>query len=382
MSSWTLGPFSHGGSARPRRVASHAARTGPRPCHARAGTSRALRSRSAGLAAALVLAVAVSVGSADAPEIDPAILTVLSRDLRFSTGDFSDLTRGKIVKRTLSARTAGEVAAVGAVTIDTSVDRFLAEFRDIARFKSDDHVPQIGRFSDPPSPDDLLALTVGDEDLDARRCQVGHCDVRLPAENIARFSQEIDWNASGARERAAQLFKEMVLDHVRAYWAGGPGRIGEYADGKRPIRPAAEFAGILENSPYIVKLLPDLPAHLLDFPAARMAGAEDFLYWSKERFGFKPFIAVTHVTIARTPSGAAVITSKSVYSSRYVDASLGLTIASQSADGRLVLVYVNRSRANALKGAFSGLRRAIVERRVRGGLEESLDKVRARFGPR
>ena len=36
------------------------------------------------------------------------------------------------------------------------------------------------------------------------------------------------------------------------------------------------------------------------------------------------------------------------------------------------LVYGNRSRANALKGGFSGLRRALVERRARGSLEENL----------
>ena len=37
----------------------------------------------------------------------------------------------------------------------------------------------------------------------------------------------------------------------------------------------------------------------------RMAGAEDFLYWSKEKFGIAPFITVTHVVIA-CPIGARV----------------------------------------------------------------------------
>ncbi|MCP6769513.1 hypothetical protein NL529_32170, partial [Klebsiella pneumoniae] len=82
------------------------------------------------------------------------------------------------------------------------------------------------------------------------------------------------------------------------------------------------------------------------------------LYWSKEKFGIAPFITVTHVTIAHAPSGALVITSKDVYSSRYFDSSLGLTIASDEPGGML-LVYVNRSRASALKGPLGALKRAM-----------------------
>jgi hypothetical protein len=70
-----------------------------------------------------------------------------------------------------------------------------------------------------------------------------------------------------------------------------------------------------------------------------------------------------------------------VYSSRYFDTSLGLTIASEAAEGGhgFFLLYVNRSRANALKGHFSDLRRSIVERRAASGMEESLRRVKARL---
>jgi len=58
------------------------------------------------------------------------------------------------------------------------------------------------------------------------------------------------------------------------------------------------------------------------------------------------------------------MTTKDVYSSRYIDASLALAIASDAGDvdETIDLVYANRSRANALKGGLSGLRRSIVER--------------------
>jgi len=203
--------------------------------------------------------------------------------------------------------------------------------------------------------------------------------VRLPARDITRFQTDIDWRSPDANARAATLFKAMLFDHVHAYWTGGAGRIEAYEDDERPIRPAQEFAGILDRSGFLRDLVPALPTHLREFPRTPAPGAEDFLYWSKERFGIAPFITVTHVTIAKTPSGAAVITSKDVYSSRYFDSSLGTTIAADQGGGQFLLVYVNRSRANALKGPFSGLRRSLVERRAKGSLDTELRQVRARL---
>ena len=88
---------------------------------------------------------------------------------------------------------------------------------------------------------------------------------------------------------------------------------------------------------------------------------------------------MTHVTIAHAASGVIVITSKDVYSSRYFDSSLGTTIVAETPGRGFNLIYVNRSRANALKGAFSGFRKMTVERRVRSSLEQSLQAIKSRL---
>jgi hypothetical protein len=85
------------------------------------------------------------------------------------------------------------------------------------------------------------------------------------------------------------------------------------------------------------------------------------------------------MTIVCPSSVLCVVASKDVYSTRYIDASLSLTIASdvpQSADA-FDLIYVNRTRAHALTGFMSGLRRTIAERRARNGLDERLNTTRA-----
>ena len=85
------------------------------------------------------------------------------------------------------------------------------------------------------------------------------------------------------------------------------------------------------NTPAISALSSSLRDHLAAFPARRMAGAEDFLYWSKEKFGIAPFITVTHVVMTCPSERLCLVASRDVYSSRYIDASLALTITSLDA---------------------------------------------------
>lgn len=331
------------------------------------------------------VALAATLAAGAEPDLAGRVLDLLARDLKFSTRELEELTRGKIVKHSLDARAPGEVAVVGAARIRASEDAFVERVRDVVRFKTGPEVLQIGRFSNPPVLEDLAPLTINKTDLDLRGCRVGDCDIRLPADVIARFQRDINWRERDADTRAAALFKEVLFENVRAYVSGSDaGRITEYDDGARPIRPVDDFAALLMNSPYIGELVAGLPDHLLSFPSKPIAAAEDVLYWSKEKFGLTPFITVTHLTIVPSGPRTYVVTSRDVYSSRYFDASLALTIASGAGGSRdaFYLVYANRSRASALKGALSKVRRAIVERRAKNSLEENLKITKERLEAR
>jgi hypothetical protein len=68
-------------------------------------------------------------------------------------------------------------------------------------------------------------------------------------------------------------------------------------------------------------------------------------------------------------------------SSRFLDASLSVTITSDavSTPDAFYLLYINRSRADALKGKAADLRRSVVERRSKSGLEENLKLTKLRL---
>lgn len=325
---------------------------------------------------------AVDVAPAPASDLQPELRGLLSRELRFTPADLADLEKGKVVARRLGGSVPGEVAVAGAVRVNVDKEVFIERYRDIERFKKSPDVLAIGRFGDAPSVADLTPLNIEKQDVDLRACQVGNCDIRLPAAAIARFQKEIDWSAPDADARAAVLFKDILAGSVHAYATGGPGRITEYDDEKQPVRPSDDFDALVKRSTYLEALAPGLPAHLETFPAAPLLGAEDILYWSKEKFGsLTPFISVTHIAIAHPRPHTCVLASRDVYSSRYFDASLSVTVASDAVmtPNAFYLVYINRSRAQALKGAFAGIRRGIVERRARGSLEENLKTTKARL---
>jgi hypothetical protein len=333
----------------------------------------------------LALACLALLAAAPAPALRPELAKVLSTHLKFSPGDLNDLQSGKVVKHGLSASASGEIAVVGAVRVRAPMRRLIDGVRDIAQFKRGPAVLEIGRFSDPPVAADLNGLTVTHDDFDADECRIGDCDVQLPAEAIERVPRDRA-GTDGAQRQAEteRWFKQVLLEHVSAYWSGGANRIRRY-DGDSPsVEPGKEFEAVLKNAPAAGALVPDLPTHLTDFPAHRLENAEDFLYWSKEKFGLGPFITVTQVTIVCPDDALCIIASKDVYSSRFLDASLSLTIASVDAGdpSAFYLVYSNRSRASALKGLFASVRKAIAERRARGGLDETLKTVKGRLEAR
>jgi hypothetical protein len=330
----------------------------------------------------VVASLLMLVFGAPADEIDPNLRAVLAPYLGFSARELSDLQDGKIVKHSNDTKAPGEIAIAGAVRVRASKQQLLNRVRDIVQFKRGPGVLQIGRFNNPPVLQDLASLTVEKNDFDVRTCRIGDCDVRLPADTIQRFRREIGASAPDVQKRTEAMFKQVLLDHVRAYEKGDMhGRITEYDDGPKPIRPLDEFEGVLHDAPAVAALVPGLPAHLWHYPADRLANAEDFLYWSKERFGVAPFITVTHVVIVCPSDHTCVVATRDVYSSRYIDASLALSIASDSLStpNTFYLTYANWSRASGLKGTLAGVRRTLAAHRARNGLDEILRSIKGQL---
>ena len=285
----------------------------------------------------------------------------------------SRIERGEVVIRILPSGD-GELGVFAASRLDTQPDRLAAWAASIADLKRSPYVLAVQRFSDPPVLEDLDRLVLDEADVETvRRCRPGDCDLKIAAVEIESLRRVADAGGLEWKDAVQRQFRLVVLNRVNAYRSDGFAGLSPYADRRKPVYPQAAFAALLGSSPY-------LPIDPLTSGAAR---TESFFYWSKENYGTgKPVITVTHVDLFRTrvPSGPRVaVVSAEILATHYRNASLGLTAAVVDLTGQSYLVYVNRSQLDVLGGVFGGLKRAIVESRLRNESGRVFGEIRTRL---
>jgi hypothetical protein len=299
-----------------------------------------------------------------------------------SDGERARLDRGEAIVKMLP-HADRELAIFSAARIGVDGDRLAAWVHQIADLKRSRHVTAIRRFSDPPRLSDVADLTLDDADLEAlRRCRPGSCGVKLSEGEMASLG--VVANAGPDWKRNLQLaFQRVVLARAQTYITSGHAGSPPYSDLRSPVLLQGEFARLLEQSAFLEARLPELVEHLRRYPHQPPPGIESFLYWSKENFGGKPIVSITHVTIVGgEPSEGfdVLVASKQVFATHYMTGSIALTaiVGGQGSNPRY-LAYLNRSRVDVLGGFLGGLARRIMERRLRTDAVEVVQGLRTRL---
>src|SRR5206468_10012047 len=142
---------------------------------------------------------------------------------------------------------------------------------------------------------------------------------------------------------------------------------------------ADECKIIFDSSAYFDRLSPEFMNYLRRFPAVRLEGTENILYWSKDDIN-RPVTRVTHLALYPSRPGAhrpGFIATKQIYAAHYFDAGLGLTCAFEDGTGGFYLVSMNRVRTRSLTSFTRGVVRSIVQRRSREAMEGILRSTKA-----
>jgi hypothetical protein len=327
-----------------------------------------------------ILVALVALQVAAATRADP--FAFFQPSVTLGTEERDRLDEGKPVARTLPGADR-EISMFAAVAVDIDGDRLVAWMREIAALKKSSYVLAIGRFSDPPTLDDLADLRLDDGELSKiRRCRPGDCDVKLSGTEMRQLRRAADEGGDAWKERVQEGFREVVLQRVRAYLDGGHGALPPSEDHSRAVDPGSSFARLIARSVFLTRNVPEFADHLSGYPASPLPGVESFVYWSKERLANKPTISVTHVNILRgrppnTPD--ALVASKQIFATHYFNASLALTAIVGDQSGSRYLAYLNRSEVDALGGPFGGLVRWVAQRRLRGEAMRVLENLRVRL---
>ena len=291
-----------------------------------------------------------------------------------SDSDWAAVTRGEPFAKVL-ATDAREIAVAGAVRIAASSERLIDRYREVENLKRSAIVLDLGRFSKPPRPADLATVPLEDYSLDLRDCRPGECRVRLGESEIARFHSEVDWHAAELA-RALEDRLERGPDGIR----GGlqPRRTARAADvcqqGRTVERARRAFAA---RDPLWIsqRFRPAFYAYLREFGPARPDGLSEVMYWSKEDFGVRPVLRLSHQAIS-TNAPAIIIATNQIYADHYLDAGLTLTMTIDASDAggkpTFYMVSVSRARTRSLGGLLRSFIRSTVQSRSRDALRKIL----------
>ncbi len=329
--------------------------------------------------AAVLCALAPGItGSSQTPPTDAA--SVLRPYVRATAAELTRLDRGGVLTKTLDSPDGQEVTSFGAIRVACTAETFADRVRDIERFKASEYVLQIGRFAAQPASEDLSRLTLDASDRDAMRgCKPGSCGLRLPAAAMDHFRTSIPWGTPSETEAAAAAMRQFLIGEARTYLAGGSAALPDYADRAGTTPRAEAFRRLLRPVEFRAESQPELFRWLERFPADTMAGADSFLYWSREKFGLKPTISISHSVLVQR-NGAVIFGSKQVFASHYFEASLGMALFVPVPNASYGYVtYLNRSRVDTLRGLLAPLARLVAARRARDGLERMLSGVKVKL---
>jgi hypothetical protein len=315
---------------------------------------------------ALALAGLASGAATDASRA----VTFMRQAVGFSDANIASVEAGEVVTRQLPAVDKAEIAAFGAVRVRGDRAAFLRQVgSDVGRARKSG-VVEIGRFSRPPRLEDLAGLTLDEDTFAAvRECRPGDCRIKLSRSAMEKVQREVDWKAADARSRAAEVLKEMLIDYTSAYMTGGTAEMATYADKESPIATSTEFGKILTASPFLIEYIPELNRYTEQYPAASLAGAEDFFYWSKDEYAPKPTVSLFHVVVWNDPQrDLAVIAWKRIYASHYFRAGVELLAMVAAPDGGVYLMDLYRARIDPPKGMLSGA----ITGKARGGSQRAV----------
>jgi hypothetical protein len=318
---------------------------------------------------------------AEVPAVDPFVFFRPSVSL--SLDDRRQLDRGEPIARVLPAKDL-EVVVFAAVPVEVDGDRLVAWMRRIEELKKSSYVLAIGRFSNPPRIEDLARLTLDEGELsEVRSCRPAGCSLKLAAVEMQSLRHAAASAGDKWKPALQQAFRSVVLQRVQAYLAGGLAALAPYADKDVELSPAARFTALLGHASFLNENAPAFAEHLSRYPQTPTPDLESFLYWSKERLARRAIISVTHVNILRSPDPGmpdALVAGKEVFSTHYVNASLGLTaILRGGPEGGNYLAYLNRSEVDVLDGAFGGLVRWFLQRRLKSEAADVLRALRGRL---
>jgi sulfur carrier protein ThiS len=303
----------------------------------------------------------------------------------FGPTEIATATKGEIVSRVLETRMVGpnnsaEVAVLGVVRVDVPRQTFIdAVEQQPTTFRNTEHL-KTGIIQNPPQASDFAALAFPPEDIkDLKECRPGKCALKLGGPTLADLQSKIDWKSKDAADQVNRLARERLLAIMAGYMKEGIAAFKPLEDKSTTVSIDEQFRQLLESTPMLISLYPELVTYLKDYPHATLPSSKGGFYWALDDFGLKPTLAITQV-VGYVPPGTddVLVAWKQLYASHYFNGGLSITTYVKEGEASYV-VEVDRVRADSLGGAFGGVKRSKMAGAMEGSLRKFLEVTKAKL---
>jgi hypothetical protein len=285
----------------------------------------------------LTLIVTAPVQSQETPA---PLVSFLRQGIGLESAQLVLLERGDAVVKVLDTRDRRDVAVFGIIAADVPREVYVAQVRDFRTSLRTPTRSRLGIFSDPATAADVEAVTISPRDVaDMKDCRPGDCVVKLPATDMRRIREGMDWSAADLQAQLSAYARRRLVEYVTDYRARGDSAMAIYDDrGTLNVRASDAFAALLAESPYVYQNVPSLGHYLSSYPRDTLAGATEVLFWSEDVLPrLRPILSVTHQVVYTPPElpGVTLVAAKQIYANHYFEAAVDLTcIVDRQGGGR------------------------------------------------
>ncbi len=297
------------------------------------------------------------------PQRSAQLTQFLEHSIGFTAEQLATVERGEPVVTVLETRDRRDVALFGIITTPAPREQYVRALRDFPTSLRTPNRTQLGIFSDPATESDVAAVTINTRDVgDMKSCKPSDCVAKLPATDMRRIHEQMNWSAPSA-ELQAQLSayaRRRLVEYVTDYRTRGDSAMALYDDrGNLTVRSSEAFAAQLAESPYVYQTVPSLQAYFASYPRGALpAGAAEIIFWSEDVLPrLRPILSVTHLIIYTPPElpGMTLAAAKQIYADHYFETAVDLTAVVDRSPG-IYIVVLRRYRFDNLPGGILNIR--------------------------
>ncbi len=292
----------------------------------------------------------------------PRLTEFLQHSIGFDSAQLAAVERGEPVVKVLEARDRRDVAVFGIITVAVTRDAWASAARNFPAALPTPNRTQLGIFSNPATLGDVAAVTINNRDVgEMRDCKPGDCVVKLPATDMRRIHDQMNWSAP-APDLQAQLSayaRRRLVEYVTDYRTRGDSAMAIYDDrGNLNVHASEAFAAQLAESRFVYQTVPSLQKYLAGYPHDSLPGASEIIFWSEDVLPhLRPILSVTHLVVYTPPElpGMTLVVAKQLYANHYFEAAVDLTSAIDRGTG-IYLLILRRYRFDNLPGGILNIR--------------------------